>query len=721
MFSAIPEDVPGRKSAHFVQPVPVSLPQPTDGRDTPTRVPLDSPSEPAGCRGSTEPRDDKGSSLPLRLPDGTSWPRIAVFVVPTDVAADDTLASLSRQTYPRVEVVELAERSTLARAAARSEADFLLVLRAGDTLPPGALAAFALAAHLDRADLVAGLRVVVRGGEPAELDIVSLPGGPLAEDAALAALRPGSGVAPFRGGDVLLRASAVARAGGFSSDADDAVAEIWPRLARSACRLTRIGRPVLVQTEPGPPRPAPPDPLRIAALNDSGPNGGAGIAHRRLADALRYAGHRVSAFALNDESPAVAAEWTDAFPVTEAAILAERPDLVLAGNLHGATRTTAWIERLHARVPVAAVLHDLFLLTGRCAHPDPGNRLATGCDALCPTPDLYPQLASARIAPAFRAKQRFLGSAPPPLLLANSRWTEERARALSPTGARIARIDLAVPTQIFRPGDKRDLRRRLGLPQGDVLILFGAVIADQPSKGAADLVRALAQVAGPGIGFVAIGRIDDPAAFPLPNLVAPGTIADEAELAAWYGACDLHVTASRLETLGQTAIEAGLCGLPTVAYHGTGLSTAVIDGVSGILVDPEPGTLASAISALIGDPGRRADLSRWGRIALESRNSHAACYLSLHEALVGLGLRPLPQASSRIRFGPETLGAFDVAGRPEPGARSTVGLGPRPVVRLARRLKQRIWGRAQPLWMRRALYVGHLLRLRTARLLARGA
>lgn len=720
MFSGMLTPVPGRKSIRFVQPDLHSMRSQTEERHGSAAAPADAVPGPGSCEDAGR-RDASRSDLPRTLPGGQPWPRIAVFVVSPDVPDAATLASLAQQAYPGLEIREVAPGAAMAQAAAETDAEFLLVLRGGDTLAPGALAAFALAACLDEADAVAGLRVVVRSDEIAELDMLSSPVGLLTEDAADAAVRPGQGSAPFRGGDLLLRAGAVARAGGFSSQAEDAVAELWPRLARPGCRLSRIGRPVLFQNEPGPAAPHAFPPWRIAAVNDSGPNGGAGIAHRRLAEALRYAGHRVSIFALNDESPGVAAEWTESFPVTEAAILAESPDLVLAGNLHGATRTTAWLERLHARVPVAAVLHDLFLLTGRCAHPDPGNRLASGCDALCPTPNLYPQLAPARIAPIFRAKQRFLGTAPSPLLLANSDWTEERARALAPPGARVARIDLAVPTQVFRPGNKRELRRRLGLPETDLLILFGAVIADQPSKGGADLALALAQVAGPGVGFVAIGRIDDPSAFPLPNLVAPGTIGDEAELAAWYGACDLHVTASRLETLGQTAIEAGLCGVPTVAYRGTGLSTAVIDGVSGILVDPEPGALAAAMAALIADPERRADLSRWGRIALENRNSHAACYLSLHEAFVGFGLRPPSPESGRIRFGADTLAAFSFAATPDPGARGLIGPGAKPLARIARRLKQRIWGRAQPLWMRQALYAGHLARQRVARLLGRAA
>ncbi len=78
-------------------------------------------------------------------------------------------------------------------------------------------------------------------------------------------------------------------------------------------------------------------------------------------------------------------------------------------------------------------------------------------------------------------------------------------------------------------------------------------------------------------------------------------------LAAWYGACDLHLTASRHETLGQTPIEAGLCGVRTLAYRTSGLTSAVIDGVSGRLVPMRPGALAEALADLVADAMHRVE------------------------------------------------------------------------------------------------------------------
>src|SRR5262249_50431145 len=159
----------------------------------------------------------------------------------------------------------------------------------------------------------------------------------------------------------------------------------------------------------------------------------------------------------------------------------------------------------------------------------------------CPTPAFYPYLAPGRIEAAWKAKRSFLNMSPPPMLLAASEWTETFAKSvlgpeLEPV---VHRIDLPFPAQVFRPRRREELRRSLGLPEADLLIMFAAVVSDNPQKGMDDVLGALRALARPGIGFVIIGRIDDPTALRLPNLFAPGSIADESRLADWFAACDL--------------------------------------------------------------------------------------------------------------------------------------------------------------------------------------
>ncbi|SFG36217.1 glycosyltransferase [Methylobacterium gossipiicola] len=643
--------------------------------------------------------------LPPTLPDGRAWPSIHILTPSLSDAPGflATAASITGQTYPSVQhhaVPPDPEGAARVEALlADDSADYLLVLRSGDLLAPGALAALALEAVLTDAEVVAGLRVVF-GAAVLGLDAVAQAPGHL--DAAV----PAGHLGAFTGGECLLSRAMVRRAGGLDLPCGSPVADLWPRLAGS--RFARIGRPVLLQYEPEL-DPSPPSPgLAIATLTDHGAGGGAGIAHRRLAAALVLAGHRVAEHRLAGEAVPAGAEWQDSFPRTEAAIRDGGYDLLLVGNIHGATRRLALLDRLRRHLPVAVVMHDFFPITGRCAFPNGCTRLVTGCDAQCPTPTQYPHLAPARIAGVHAEKRALLTAPDAPLLLANSSWTHDYTRGNAPAGTAVARIDLAFPTGVFRPGDRAALRRQLGLPAGDVLVMFGAVIADAPGKGFQDLMRTLRRIARPGLGFVAVGRLDDSTSLGLPNLFVAGPVAEEAVLAQWYGACDIYVTASLNETLGQTPVEAGLCGIPTVAYRASGLTSAVIDGVSGVLVPQEPDALGDALLTLVADEPLRKRLGGLGRIALGNRFSDAAAALTFNDRLVARGLLA-PPPGGRQRFSPRLLGRFAYARDRYPGETGTVSGPSSTPIRLLRRAKRAVLGRDLPLWARRGLYAGGLL------------
>jgi hypothetical protein len=49
-----------------------------------------------------------------------------------------------------------------------------------------------------------------------------------------------------------------------------------------------------------------------------------------------------------------------------------------------------------------SLMHDLWLLTGRCAYTAGCEKYLTGCDDTCPTPAEYPALDPAKIAEAWK-------------------------------------------------------------------------------------------------------------------------------------------------------------------------------------------------------------------------------------------------------------------------------------------------------------------------------
>ena len=74
----------------------------------------------------------------------------------------------------------------------------------------------------------------------------------------------------------------------------------------------------------------------------------------------------------------------------------------------------------------------------------------------------------------------------------------------------------------------------------------------------------------------------------------------------------------RVEGFGISLAEASACGLPVIAGRSGGISAAVRDGETGLLVDAERvEDVAEALERLLGDPRLRARLGAAGRRAVE--------------------------------------------------------------------------------------------------------
>jgi phosphatidylinositol alpha-1,6-mannosyltransferase len=88
---------------------------------------------------------------------------------------------------------------------------------------------------------------------------------------------------------------------------------------------------------------------------------------------------------------------------------------------------------------------------------------------------------------------------------------------------------------------------------------------------------------------------------------------------------DVFVLPSRVEGFGIAFIEAAAFGLPAVGTGETGISDAVIDGETGVLVAPEsPEALAEALTFLYRNPKKRMEMGRAGMQRARSQFSPTA-------------------------------------------------------------------------------------------------
>ncbi|MGH3095289.1 MAG: D-inositol-3-phosphate glycosyltransferase [Streptosporangiales bacterium] len=206
--------------------------------------------------------------------------------------------------------------------------------------------------------------------------------------------------------------------------------------------------------------------------------------------------------------------------------------------------------------------------------------------------------------------------------------------------ARTSSVHPGVDLHAFTPGPAAEARRRLGLPQDAVVLLFAGRI--QPLKAPDVVLRAAARLVAdrPGLrdrlvvavvgGPSGSGTGHPDALVRLAESLGIGALvrfvppASQEVLADWYRSATATVVPSHNESFGLVAVESQACGTPVVAAAVGGLTTAVSDGRSGLLVrGHDPRDYAAAVAALIDDPAHREHLAA-GAVRHASRFSWAA-------------------------------------------------------------------------------------------------
>jgi glycosyltransferase involved in cell wall biosynthesis len=408
--------------------------------------------------------------------------------------------------------------------------------------------------------------------------------------------------------------------------------------------------------------------LRIVIVNDVCFQYGAGTATRRQAQSFMQAGWDVAVVcwspgadiacpAISQTTPGgrwlgvralhdVHASMGHSAAGLTARVVAEvralNPDFVLVGNLHGAGWPIDILPGLRDDgFPVAAYMHDLHWVTGRCAYTGTCKAFIDGCHAGCPTADQYPPLPPAGIAAAWRRRAEvFTGPSAVPLI-ANSDWTGTVTRSRFGDAARVETVYLGLDHKLFAPMDKAMARRLLGLPQDKPLILLGSVNVAEERKGG----PVLAQLLG------ALDRRDDVEVLVfghgserLKNGRALGFISDEHQMALVYNAADIFIGSAREEAFGQTLLEASACGLPVVAFRVGGVVEVAVDGVTGLLPqDLTARAVLDAVDGLLADPARSRRMGAAGRARVVEKFSLPVQAGAWRNALLNLS-RPQPNS-----------------------------------------------------------------------------
>jgi phosphatidylinositol alpha-1,6-mannosyltransferase len=212
--------------------------------------------------------------------------------------------------------------------------------------------------------------------------------------------------------------------------------------------------------------------------------------------------------------------------------------------------------------------------------------------------------------------------------VAVSRYTAEVLVRLGIPPQKVVFIPNGVDAELFYPQRKSaTLMHRYGLQGKKVLLSLARLV---PRKGQDQVIRALPQIVRsvPEVVYLVGGRgghkkelrtlaqsvgVQD-------RVIFAGFIPQQ-ELVAHYNLADVYIMPSReipaagsVEGFGITFLEANACGIPVIGGRSGGIPDAIVDGQTGLLVDPgSPDEIAAAAVRLLNDQDFAEQLGHNGR------------------------------------------------------------------------------------------------------------
>ncbi len=271
------------------------------------------------------------------------------------------------------------------------------------------------------------------------------------------------------------------------------------------------------------------------------------------------------------------------------------PDLVLATDWYGAG-TVVWLLAGPLGLRYAVAAHGNEVL--RC-------RRSTILSAICR-----------------KVMARAIG------VIAVSRYTRDLVTQIIDPRLTPSFIPCGVsPGDLPGTSNKARLREELGLGERPIVLSLGRLVR---RKGHDMILQALPEVLRrvPEVMWLIAGKGEYEATLRheverlgLQDHVMFLGYVDPAEKGAFYAMCDVYALVSRtiedesdVEGFGITYLEAARAGRPVVAGRSGGVSDAVVDQETGILVDPEsPNEIAAALTRLLAHPDEARRLGEAGR------------------------------------------------------------------------------------------------------------
>lgn len=263
-------------------------------------------------------------------------------------------------------------------------------------------------------------------------------------------------------------------------------------------------------------------------------------------------------------------------------------DIVHFHNTHGGYLNQWFLPEVAKRKPVVWTFHDMWPITGRCAHGFDCERWKIGCGR-CPYKTAYP--------PSFIDTSSFLWKLKKTIyanininIVCPSFWLYNKLHDSFLSHCNASVIKNAVDVSIFKPYNKSRVRESLGIPNDRFILLFVAHHGlSSVFKGFDYLVESLITSYKRGLKpfLIIIGNKKD-VDFCKIGLRGKclGTISDERLMAKYYSSASALIVPSTAENVPLVVIESLACGTPVIAFKLGGIPEMIDHKRTGYLANP---------------------------------------------------------------------------------------------------------------------------------------
>ncbi len=312
----------------------------------------------------------------------------------------------------------------------------------------------------------------------------------------------------------------------------------------------------------------------------------------------------------------------------------KQADLVHYHLIHNTKLSLFSLIKLFSSRPTVLSIHDPWLFTGRCVHPEGCNGWKEGCANCNYLYNLF-SFEKDNCKYLWKLKQKIYKKIDIDFIVSTQFMMDMfKTSPLTSHFKNVHLIPFGIDLNNFSNRiPKIEARKKLGIGYDDVVLFFRA---QTEFKGTDYIIEALENLTtAKKITLLTCSEVGLLSAIQNKyNMVELGHINDE-EIVTAYNACDIFLMPSRGESFGLMAVEAMACSKPVIIFNNTALPYVTFAPDCGVLVENKNVLkLMEAIKWLVEDEKERKRRGEYGRKLVEKHydiNKYNTKMISIYE------------------------------------------------------------------------------------------